>query len=467
MSRWKVSLPLQSKVVAFFVLLLMLIVVEWLYSSAHERNALREQMAGRGDVLVRTLAQLSEEPLVGLQIRRLEQQVDSILQEKDVRFARVYSANYQVLAATDRNWEGWYLSGKIVTKPELEFSGETMTARSPILIAHQIRGMAEVAFALASMDAKIAKGQKVFVLIFVGEALLSILFALLLEVQFARPLERLSAQVDRITPDSPGLPLGAPRLAAREIVRVGSSIDDMRRKLKQAQEAVVAKAQLATMGQLAANMTHEIRNPLEAISGAVEILSSEDALSEDSHVSLAIIQEEIQNLNDYLGEFLEFAHPEPVALSPSSLNELVADCIVLMKPVFRKKRIEIRQLLQHDLPAVTADATRIKRVIVNVLLNSAEAVSDGGVIHVSTSAGTDSRVCVEIFDDGVGISSDVLPRVFDPYFTTKKTGSGIGLALSRKIMEEHGGSIRINSLSERGTTVLLELPCDPKESRCE
>ncbi len=462
MNRLKVNLPLQSKVFAFFALLLLLILIEWLYGSEHERNALRDQMADRGDVLVRTLAQLSEEPLVGLQIGRMEQQLDSILQEKDVRYARIYNVNYRAVAATDREWEGWSFSGQIVTRPELQFSGESMIARNPILIAGQIRGMAEVAFTLRSMDAKIARGQRFFVLIFIGEALLAFGFALLLEIQIARPLERLSSQVDRITPDSPELPLGASRFAAREIVRVGSSIDDMRRKLNQAQEAVIAKAQLATMGQLAANMTHEIRNPLEAISGAVEVLSSENTLGEESRISLTIIHEEIQNLNDYLSEFLEFAHVEPAALSLSRVNDLVGDCIVLLKPVFRKKRIETRLALDGDLPGITADAMRLKRVVVNILLNSAEAVEEGGIIQVSTAA-RDSHVCIDISDNGPGMSPEVLRRVFDPYFTTKKNGSGIGLALSRKIMEEHGGSIKIDSQSRSGTTVVLELPCDSGE----
>jgi len=126
----------------------------------------------------------------------------------------------------------------------------------------------------------------------------------------------------------------------------------MRKKLNQAQEEIVSKTQFAIMGQIAADITHEIRNPLEAISGAVEIISSEENFGKNSKESLSIIQDEIQNLNDYLNKFLEFTRSEPICSEKVQLNHLINDCIFLLNPLFMKKKIKINIKLKEELPYV-------------------------------------------------------------------------------------------------------------------
>ncbi|MBN2552506.1 MAG: hypothetical protein JXB06_07035 [Spirochaetales bacterium] len=455
---------LQSKIFIFFTVLLLLIAFEWLFFSIFESRVLQEEMSSRGSVLVRTLAQLSAEPVLAFQITRLEKLLDSMLEEKDVVHARVYNSTYTVLAATDREQEGWTFSGRIAHSMQIRSDGELMVARAPITAMDQNLGMAEIVFSLGTLKGKVSRSRAIFLAIFIGELLLAVAFAVFLEIQVIRPLGKLAAEVQEIRAESLDASLAPAPFSAKEISRLRLSLDDMREKLRRAQADVVARTRLATMGQIAANITHEIRNPLEAISGAVEIISTEPELSADSRESVAILQEEIRNLEDYLNQYLEFARPMPVRPVSTSVNVLVEDCLLLLKPLVRKKKVKLHTALAAGLPRCRLDVNQLKRVIVNITLNSIEALSENGALRVSTASRADG-VEISVRDDGEGIRDEDLPRVFDPYFTTKSGGSGLGLPLSKMIIEQHEGSIHIESSRAEGTVVKVTLPADPEGVR--
>lgn len=448
---------LQSKVFIFFTILLFLIFFEWFYFSKYRSKVFKEEMSERGSILVRTFAQLSREPLLSLQITRLEHQLDSLLEEKDVLSAQIYTMDYKILAATDREQEGWSYSGEIVTDTEINFEEDIMITRTPIIILNKKWGMAEIIFSLNNMKLKINQSKKIFILIFVFEFILAIFFAIFLQIQIVRPLSKLAQEVKQITPDSLQGSLSHLKFTASEIVRVRHSIDNMRKKLKQAQEEIISKTQFATMGKIAANITHEIRNPLEAISGVLEILSDEKVLKKDGRKYLIIIQDEIHNLNDYLNEFLEFVRAEPNYSDNVQINNLIKDCFILLQPMLKKNKVKVDFNLKEDIPLCTIDINQIKRVIINLLLNSIEAIDKKAKLWIST-AKKENSILIVIRDNGKGIYEEHLPHVFDLYFTTKKSGSGIGLALCKKIIDQHKGSIQIKSIFGEGTIVTIQLP---------
>ena len=161
-------MPLQSKIFVFFAVLLLLIAFEWIFFSIFEGRVLQEEMSARGSVLVRTLAQLSAEPVLAFQITRLEQLIDSMLEEKDVLHARVYSSGYTVLAATDREQEGWTFSGRIVDSQQIHYDTELMVAKAPITVMNQTLGMAEIAFSLTTLKAKVSRSRTIFLTIFIS-----------------------------------------------------------------------------------------------------------------------------------------------------------------------------------------------------------------------------------------------------------------------------------------------------------
>jgi signal transduction histidine kinase len=454
-------LRLQSKIFLFVGVLLLLIAFEWIFFSIFEGRVLQEEMRDRGSVLVRTLAQLSAEPVLTFQITRLERLLDSMLEEKDVVHARVYNTNYTVLAATDREQEGWTYSGRIAHSTQIRLDPDVMVAKAPITVMEKPLGMAEIAFSLYTVKAKVSRSRMIFLIIFISELLIAVAFAVFLEIQVIRPLGKLAGEVQEIRPDSLQMPLSFTPFSAIEINRLRHSLDDMREKLRQAQADIVSRTRLATMGQIAANITHEIRNPLEAMSGAVEILSSEPKLSTDSRDSLAILREEIRNLDDYLYQYLEFVRPVPVNPVSANVNMLVEDCLVLLRPLLRKKQVKLHTELARGLPSCKLDVNQLKRVIVNIILNSIESITDEGTLRVSTKSRS-GRVEIAVKDDGEGIREEDLPRIFDPYFTTKSGGSGLGLPLSKMIIEQHGGTILVESCPGRGSVVTVCVPVEPK-----
>ncbi len=451
-------MSLQSKVFLFFAVLLGLIMFEWFFFTNYEKRVFKEEMSERGSILIRALAELSKDPILSYRITQLEKQIDSIQHERDVVYARIYNADYLVLAASDRKWEGWFFSGSVVNKTTISFSENFMIVKSPIRILNSTWGMAEIVFSLSTMREKISKSREMFLIIFIVELVLAIGFAVFLELQVVKPLNNLSNQVRAITPQSLRDPTTVYKYSAEEITRVVVSINDMKRKLKAAQEELVLKTQMATFVQIAKNIAHEVRNPLEAISGAVEIISGEKRISPIAKDSLSIIREEIQNLNDYLSKFLELTRPEPLAPVEVNINDIIKDCLLLMKPVFKRKEIDIlwEEGREGNFICIV-DINQIKRVIINVLLNSVEAIKSNGVIDIKVRV-HGKYLKIILSDTGEGINPEDIKKVFEPYFTTKRNGSGVGLSLSKSIIENHGGKIKISSIRGKGTEVEIFLP---------
>jgi len=449
-------MPLQSKILSFFLFLLALIVFQWLFFMNHEENVLRNEMADRGTVLAKTLAELSREPFINYQISRLEMQIDSLKKEKDVLYSRIVNNDFRVLADTRRELEGWTYSGDIVQFPEIIFEDRIMLAREPIIIINSIHGMAEIAFSLDRTLEKIRQSRMLFVIFFITEIVMGIIFALFLEIQIIRPLHKVASGVDQISEVTNAVNLIIPGKPAMEILKVGNAINRMRDKLKKNQEDLIAKTKLATMGKIGFNLAHEIRNPLEAISGAVEILSSGVDKNSSDFSYFEIIKDEIHNLNDYLTEFLEFTKSEPGRRINIRPSELINDCVLLLGPILKKNRITLSNNTGKSKELWNVDINQMKRVILNIILNSIEAIDKDGIITISI-IGTEEGTGLIIQDNGCGISPENIDSVFDPYFSTKKNGSGIGLALSKKIVEQHEGSISIESNKEKGTSVVIKI----------
>ena len=161
-------------------------------------------------------------------------------------------------------------------------------------------------------------------------------------------------------------------------------------------------------------------------------------------------------MDRYLAEFLSVSRPADLQLVPAPLSTVIADAVFLIHPLVSSKGCTVTEEYS-DTRMCRIDASQMKRVIINIILNAIEAAHTGGTISIATSDRPDGVACT-IRDDGRGISKDILPRLFEPYFTTKRSGSGIGLAVSRQIVEQHGGTIDITSRQGEWTLVTITLP---------
>jgi two-component system sensor histidine kinase PilS (NtrC family) len=211
---------------------------------------------------------------------------------------------------------------------------------------------------------------------------------------------------------------------------------------------------LATVGQLAAGIAHEIRNPLASISGSIELLQAAPQASEDDRTLMQIVNREIQRLNVLIGDLLDYANPRPSEPADFDLGNLVEETVRVARGELTE--ITIATDIDPEL-MIHADAAKLRQVVWNLVRNARDA-ADGGGKHVWVEAHRREKdVMVSVRDDGPGIPKEIVARIFDPFVTTKQKGTGLGLATSHAVVAEHGGRIDVET-SSAGTTMIISLP---------
>ncbi|MFH7325801.1 ATP-binding protein [Desulfurivibrio sp. C05AmB] len=237
------------------------------------------------------------------------------------------------------------------------------------------------------------------------------------------------------------------------------------------EEALLRSRQLATVGEMAAGLAHEIKNPLAGIKISMEVLSNELELAPEDRDVFTRIVREIQRIENLLRNLLNYARPPKPNFSRLDLNLQVENGLknaemILKSPDYagqNGKRIEFRRELTQDLPPVQADAAQLQQVLLNLLLNAVEAIAEEGMITLATWLGPDNKVRVKVADTGKGMPAEVSASIFQPFYTTKPKGNGLGLAISKRLVELHGGDIEVISSPGRGTTFIITLPREPEE----
>jgi two-component system sensor histidine kinase AtoS len=218
--------------------------------------------------------------------------------------------------------------------------------------------------------------------------------------------------------------------------------------------------ELAAVGQLAASIAHELRNPLSSIKGAAQLLKEQYDDPAMIVEFLEIIIDEVNGLSRLTTEFLDFARPLQLELKPTDLNELLLRILQLMSVPISQAGVEVVQRLCPTLPKIEADNKQIEQVLKNIVLNALQAMPEGGKLYIETRErnGSGNWVEMSISDTGMGILQDKLEKIFVPFFTTKTKGTGLGLSVVRKIVENHRGKIEVNSTPNEGTTFRVVLP---------
>jgi two-component system sensor histidine kinase PilS (NtrC family) len=214
---------------------------------------------------------------------------------------------------------------------------------------------------------------------------------------------------------------------------------------------------LATVGQLAAGVAHEIRNPLASISGSIELLRQGPAASDDDRTLMAIVHREIQRLNVLIGDLLDFANPRPPQLVDFDLGVMIEETLQVARGEQAFATVDMMMEVDRPLP-IHADPAKLRQVLWNLLRNAADAAAVGGRhVHVDARR-SQGATTIAVSDDGPGIAADQLARIFDPFFTTKSKGTGLGLATCYAIISEHGGHIDVDSEPGKGTRMVVSIP---------
>jgi two-component system NtrC family sensor kinase len=303
-----------------------------------------------------------------------------------------------------------------------------------------------------------------FLLITTAGALISLIVACLLANGIIKPIKclahaskqiaggNLEAQVECSSRDEIG-ELG------QTFNSMASSLKERDQKLKEyAEQEIMKSDRLATLGQIAAGVAHEINNPLAVILGRAELLNSEiENASPVVRKSLNTIEQEAEKAASTIQKFLSFARqPEP-KFELADINKLLENSLTLASHQALIDEIKINKKLSKGMPRILLDPQQIQQVFINIILNAFQAMQTGGNLSV-TSHLADGFAEAKFTDTGCGIAKDDLLKIFEPFFTTKKRGTGLGLAISKSIIDKHKGSMKIESEPDKGSTVIIRLP---------
>jgi len=228
--------------------------------------------------------------------------------------------------------------------------------------------------------------------------------------------------------------------------------------LRKTEAQLIRSEKLAALGQLAAGIAHEIRNPLTSINILIHSLTK-DFPSEDSHrEDLNVIEEEIDRINEILDRFLRFAKPASPLLERTEVASIFEETLQLLRPRMEKQGIHVQKEFQ-DLPMILMDREQIKQVALNLLLNAIQAMPKGGTLTLRGQNSKDGQsITISIQDSGVGIPDEDMNKLFDPFFSTREGGIGLGLSIAHRIIDQHHGKIEVESDPGKGTLFTIWLP---------
>ncbi len=247
-----------------------------------------------------------------------------------------------------------------------------------------------------------------------------------------------------------------------QIERQAAQLSETLDQLKATQEQLIHSDRLATVGAVVARVSHEIRNPLTTIGGFARTLCSHPDDVERVARNANIIVDEVEKLEALLKEMLDFTSPRPPALEPSDLNVVIGTLVNVHRDELTQRRVSLALELAPGLPLVLADRNQLHRAFLNLWQNALQAMEESHAGHrnklILQTWPDGGTVKIALSDTGAGMPADVVPNIFTPFFTTKQRGTGLGLAVAKKIIEDHRGSIHVLTEQGSGTTIIVVLP---------
>ena len=250
----------------------------------------------------------------------------------------------------------------------------------------------------------------------------------------------------------------------RNFNQMVSQLRESRVEIERLHRTQMSRAEhLATLGEMATGLAHEIRNPLAGIAGVIEIIGRDLPATSPARSVVKDVRQEIARINHIVTDLLQTARPHPPKVRKSDLNTTVEHAVMLGRQQAVAKSVEISLHKDPTLAEVEHDSDQIHQVLLNLLLNAVQAIDTNGKVIVTLRSEGNAAI-VEVADNGRGISPDQLPNIFRPFYTTKGDGTGLGLSLARRIVEDHQGRIDVSSTVGKGTTFSVVLPLQRTEA---
>jgi signal transduction histidine kinase len=320
-------------------------------------------------------------------------------------------------------------------------------------------------------ETKTAKLYKIIWTMVVGSIFLGVIFGILISRGITKPIRQLVLKAKTATGEDIiekiDIEKGDIEELESHVVRLIEQIEQSHKELEENREKLFQSQKLASLGQLSSGVAHEIRNPLTSIKMRAYSLQDELRGTPSQSEDIRVIGEEIERIEKIVQEFLDFVKPPEPNYELADINKILDSTLSLLIPNLKKQHITVEKSFNSSLPKVSVDKERIRQVFLNLALNSIQSMPDGGKLTVRSElneANGKRYIEVKIIDTGAGISEESKDKIFDPFFSTKSAGSGLGLSIAYRVLELHRAEISFESRQGRGTVFTVKLPLE-KEAR--
>jgi two-component system, NtrC family, sensor kinase len=339
-------------------------------------------------------------------------------------------------------------------------SGDALYYYAPLHAAGRAAGAVRVRMPAEAEIAQALRGAR---LLLVGitffDGGLVLLFGALFIRRVVEPIEALSAAARRVADGELDLPPLPPPATRDEIAHVVDDFNRMTASLRRQREQMVAQEKLVTVGRLAAGVAHEIGNPLAAVLGYVDLLLHDEPPGSERRDALERIRKETDRIRGIVSDLLDYSRPMQGSVEAVRLADAVELALSLLRPQPRFTDVEVALALPESLPEVAASQSRLVQVLLNLLLNAADAMDGRGRVVIEGRVDGE-LVELRVSDSGRGVAAGDRAQIFDPFFTTKEPGqgTGLGLSISRSIVEAYGGTLMLSPSTDAGATFVVRLP---------
>jgi hypothetical protein len=456
----------------------------------------RAQMEGALEDNVLVIANTIERSLSNAMLDGKSSEVQHILEAvggyHNIQEVKIFSPNGVILKSSKRSMIGrpvdpsiekWFLEGRF-KKPIKRRDEGVFSVLFPIdndlrcYRCHgsivKLNGILTVDVSMAQTQQKVAELTKTMFLWALGiTAMLAISLSLFLTRFVTNPIQELIATMERA---ERGLEARVEIKSSDDIGSLGEAFNSLLSKLERARrrvekyhfEQMKRADRLASIGEMAAGIAHEIKNPLAGIAGVIQVLKKEMPADEPKHAILEEVLSQVERMDKAVRNLLSFARPPEPKMSLVDINEMIGKLLDFLAPQFAKQRIATECKLAAGVPWLTLDPDLIQQALLNIALNAIQSMPNGGIFTVETgsvspSAESPGSISITFADSGKGVSPDNLNRIFNPFFTTRQQGTGLGLSITQRIIEQHNGEISVRSDEGKGATFTITLPY-PKQT---
>lgn len=480
--RPRISISLQLVFWTSVIILLLMFGVLYIIQT-REVNAIYQEKRERGLVMVRYISEMNLRSLVLGDLESIDENISGLVRE-DLAYVIFYDADSKPVVVSESIADNSEVINQTSCAGEvspgdvfyntIRLGGtsslqEVMEVEVPVFLPGSEKkwGSVKIGLKLEDVFRRVQRTRLVLMGFGLAAFLLTVLGANLLARKITRPIKNLvegtrrlsrgdfSYRIPVISGDEIGDLTRSFNHMAEELQRAREQMEEANRRLLQAEK-------LASIGRLSATIAHEIRNPLTSVKLNIQKLAEISSLDELEREHLAIAQAGIEQIEKFIKELLSYTRASSLQKEYFSLAEVLDESLKMLQSSLSQKDIRLEKHYEQGLPPAYVDADRLRQVFLNVLRNAYEAVDPGGRIEISLRLNRDEdRPCFEIrvSDDGCGIPEKDWENIFEPFFTTKSSGAGLGLANARRILDQHGGTIRVVKKEGRGSCFLIRLPC--------